>query len=137
MEIKPIKSAVDHEAALAEIERLWDAPHGSPEADRLDVLSTLVDAYEAQRWPIDPPDPIETIKFRMEQQGLQPKDLVSIIGHRSHVYEVLNGKRALSMAMVFRLHKQLGIPAESLLMPVKRRARPKTRHVTRRRKRVA
>lgn len=131
MEIRPIKSEADYDAALAEIERLWEAPEGSPESDRLEVLSTLVEAYEARHWAIDPPDPIDAIKFRMEQRGVEPKDLVPIIGHRSHVYEVLNRKRALSMAMAFRLHKKLGIPAESLLMPIKRHVRSS------RRKRVA
>lgn len=95
----------------------------------------MVEAYEAKNWPIDPPDPIEAIKLRMEQQGLEPKDLVPIIGQRSHVYEVLNRKRTLTMAS--RLHRQLGIPAESLLMPIKQSIRRKAKCTARRRKRAA
>lgn len=135
--IKPIKTEADCEAALAEIERLWDVAEGTPDADRLDILATLVEAYEAVHWPIETPDPISAIKFRMEQQGLRPKDLIPIFGQRSRVYEVLNRRRALSMAMAYRLHKSLNIPAEALLMPVKLRARSKTKRVGRTKRRAA
>ena len=128
MDIKPIKTEAEYDAALAEIERLWDSKEGSSEADRLDVLVTLVEAYEAKHWPVDPPDPIEAIKFRMEQQGLEPKDLVPILGQRSRVYEVLNRRRALSMAMAYRLHTELNIPAEALLKQINLRKPRKTRH---------
>ncbi len=95
MEIKPIRTERDYERALREVERLMDAKPGTAEDDRLDVLATLVDAYESEHFPIDPPDPIEAIRFRLEQQGLDPSALVGVIGGRSRVYEVMNGKRAL------------------------------------------
>ena len=114
-EVKPIRTDGDHEAALKEIERLWGAKAGTRDGDRLDVLATLVDAYEAQHYPMDPPDPIEAIKFRMEQQGLTAKDLVPSIGKPNRVYEVLNGKRGLTMEMVRNLHKNFDIPLESLI----------------------
>ncbi len=116
-EVKPIRSEADYEAALAEIDKLWGAKAGTPAGDRLDVLATLVDAYEAERYPMDPPDPIEAIKFRMEQQGLTRKDLESIIGTRTRVAEVLNRKRGLSIGMIRRLHDRLGISADVLIRP--------------------
>ncbi|MGH2354740.1 MAG: helix-turn-helix domain-containing protein [Chloroflexota bacterium] len=119
-EIKPIRTEADHQAALAEIEHLWGAPAGTPEGDRLDVLATLVDAYESRQYPMDPPDPIEAITFRMEQQGLTRKDLEAMIGTRTRVAEVLNRRRNLSINMIRRLHKQLGIPAEILIRPIRR-----------------
>jgi HTH-type transcriptional regulator / antitoxin HigA len=115
--VKPIRTKKDHEAALAEVERLWGAGLGTPEGDRLDVLATLIDAYEAAHFPIDPPDPIEAIKFRMEQQGLTRKDLEPLIGTRTRVAEVLNRKRSLSIGMIRRLHQALGISAEVLIRP--------------------
>jgi HTH-type transcriptional regulator/antitoxin HigA len=118
-ELKPIRSETDHEAALAEIERLWGAKAGTPEGDRLDILATLVDAYEAEHDPIDPPDPIEAIRFRMEQQGLTRSDLERILGSRVRVSEVLNRKRGLSIAMIRRLNEALGIPADVLIRPTK------------------
>jgi HTH-type transcriptional regulator/antitoxin HigA len=118
-ELRPIRSEADHEAAVAEIERLWGAKGGTPEGDRLDVLATLVDAYEAERDPIDPPDPIAAIRFRMEQQGLTRKDLERILGSRVRVSEILNRKRGLSIAMIRRLHEALGIPADVLIRPTK------------------
>ena len=119
MEIRPIKTAVDHAAVLQEISALMaaDPALDTPEGDRLDVLITLVQAYEAKHFPIEPPDAIEAIKFRMEQQGLTPRDLEPMIGSRGRVSEVLSGKRRLSMAMVWRLHKGLGIAAETLIRP--------------------
>jgi HTH-type transcriptional regulator/antitoxin HigA len=115
--IRPIRTEQDYAAALAEVERLWGAAAGTPEGDRLDVLATLIDAYEAERDPIDLPDPIEAIRFRMEQQGLTLKDLEAILGTRTRVSEVLNRKRELSIAMIRRLHAELGIPAEVLIRP--------------------
>jgi HTH-type transcriptional regulator/antitoxin HigA len=123
MEIKPIHTKSDHGRALREIERLWGAKPNTPEGDRLDVLATLVEAYERSHFPIDPPDPIEAIRFRLEQQGLDTRALIGVIGGRSRVYEVMRGKRALSLEMIRRLHERFGIPAEVLIGPtrVKRR----------------
>jgi HTH-type transcriptional regulator/antitoxin HigA len=118
--IRPIRTKRDHEAALAELERLWGAKRGTPEGDRLDVLATLIEAYEAVQYPMDPPDPIEAIKFRMEQQGLTRKDLEPLIGTRTRVAEVLNRKRSLSIGMIRRLHRALGISAEVLIRPSRR-----------------
>jgi HTH-type transcriptional regulator/antitoxin HigA len=114
-ELKPIRAKTDYVNALAEVERLWGAKSGTPEGDRLDVLATLIDAYETEHYPMDPPDPIEAIKFRMEQQGLTRKDLEPLIGTRTRVAEVLNRKRNLSIGMIRRLHDRLGIPAEILI----------------------
>ena len=119
MKIAPIKSEADYDAALADIDRLMDAEPNTPRGDRLDVLVTLVDAYEAK--PIDPPDPIEAIKLRMEQRGLDRNDLARILGSTARVSEILNRKRALSVSMMRRLRSELDIPAESLLG-----ARPQT-----------
>ena len=116
-ELKPIRSEADYEAALAEVEHLWGAKSGTPDGDRLDVLATLIDAYEAEHYPMDPPDPIEAIKFRMEQRGLSRKDLEPIIGTRTRVAEVLNRKRGLSIDMIRRLHERLGISADVLIRP--------------------
>ena len=118
-ELKPIRTEADYDAALAEVERLWGAKSGTPDGDRLDVLATLIDAYEAQHNPMDPPDPIEAIRFRMEQQGLTRKDLEPLIGHRGRVAEVLGRKRGLSIEMIRNLHDKLGIPAEVLIRPVR------------------
>lgn len=122
VEVKPLRSEADYEAALAEIERLWGAKVGTSEGDRLDVLATLVDAYESEHFPIDQPDPIEAIKFRMEQQGLTRRDLEAMLGTRARVAEVLNRKRDLSIGMIRRLHEQLGISAEVLIRPVRKPA---------------
>ena len=121
MLIKPIKTEADHVAALREIERLWGANEGTSEGDRLEVLTTLVEAYEQAHFPIDPPDPIEAIKFRLEQQGADKKALVGVIGSRSRVHEVLRRDRALSLSMIRRLNQRLHIPAEVLIRPVRRR----------------
>jgi len=117
--VRPIRSKIDYEAALAEVERLWGAKAGTARGDRLDVLATLIEAYEAEHYPMDPPDPIEAIKFRMEQMGLSRKDLEPLIGTRTRVAEVLNGRRRLSIAMIRRLHEKLGIPAETLIRPTR------------------
>ena len=115
MDIKPVRTKRDHEAALREIETLMTARRGTPEGDRLDVLATLVEAYEAKHFPLDLPDPVEAIKLVMEQRNLTVKDLVPYIGRANRVYEVLNRRRPLTMAMVWKLHRGLGIPAESLI----------------------
>src|SRR6202023_3923907 len=116
-EVKPIRSKRDHESALKEVERLWGAKAGARDGDRLDVLATLIDVYEAKHFPMDPPDPIDAIKFRMEQQGLTRRDLEGIIGTRTRIAEVLNRKRGLSMGVIRRLHERLGISAEGLIRP--------------------
>jgi HTH-type transcriptional regulator/antitoxin HigA len=121
MEIKPIRTKADYRAALKEIEGLMDAEAGTPEGEQLDVLATLVEAYERKHFPMDLPDPVEAIRFRMEQSGLTPKDLVPMIGQLNRVYEVLSRKRALTLKMVWRLHRDLAIPAESLIKQGDRR----------------
>jgi HTH-type transcriptional regulator/antitoxin HigA len=121
-EVRPIRTKQDHEAALKEVERLWGAKAGTPEGDRLDVLATLIDAYETEHYPIDPPDPVEAIRFRMEQQGLTRRDLEEIIGSRTRIAEVLSRKRGLSIAMIRRLHERLGISAEVLIRPSRKKA---------------
>jgi len=119
--LKPIKTRADYEAAMVEIRRLWGAKSGTPDGDRLDILATLVDAHEARHFPMDPPDAIEAIKFRMEQQGLTRKDLEGVLGSRTRVAEVLNGRRGLSINMIRRLHDKLGISAEVLIRPSRTR----------------
>ncbi len=115
MEIKPIRTEKDYHKALKRIEALWDAKSISTEYDELEVLTTLVEAYEEKQYSIDPPDPIEAIQFRMEQHGLTRKDLEPYIGPRGRVSEVLGRKRSMSLAMIRKLHRGLGIPAEVLL----------------------
>ena len=118
-ELKPIRTKADYKSAMAEVERLWGAKSGTAKGDRLDVLVTLIETYEARHFPMDPPDPIEAIQFRMEQQGLSRKDLEPMIGSRARVAEVLNRKRSLSIDMIRRLHEQLGISAEVLIRPTR------------------
>ena len=118
-ELKPIRTKADYKSAMAEVERLWGARSGTPKGDRLDVLVTLIETYEARHFPMDPPDPIEAIAFRMEQQGLSRKDLEPMIGSRARVAEVMNRKRSLSIDMIRRLHEQLGISAEVLIRPTR------------------
>lgn len=115
MNIKPVRNESDYRATLVEIEGLMMAKQGSPKGERLDVLVTLVEAYEAKNYPLDLPDPIEAITFEMERQNLTVKDLVPMIGRSNRVYEVLNKKRSLTLAMIRNLHEGLGIPAESLI----------------------
>jgi HTH-type transcriptional regulator/antitoxin HigA len=117
MEIKPIKNEADYQAALEEIERLFDAAPDTREGDRLEVLSTLVDAYEEKHYGIPLPDPIEAILYHMESRGLSRRDLEPHIGSRARVSEVLNRKRPLTMEMIRNLHSGLGIPAEVLIQP--------------------
>jgi len=115
MNIKPIKTEADHRAALKEVESLMMAEPGTAEGERLDVLATLVEAYEEKHYPMEAPDPVEAIKFEMERKGLTVKELEPMIGGRRRVAEVLGRKRSLTLPMIRRLHSQLGIPAESLI----------------------
>jgi HTH-type transcriptional regulator/antitoxin HigA len=115
MNITPIRTKADHKAALKTIESLMDAKANTPEGDRLDVIVTLVEAYERAHFPMDLPDAVDAIKFRMEQSGLTPADLEPVIGRLNRVYEVLSRKRPLTLRMIEGLHKKFGIPAESLL----------------------
>jgi HTH-type transcriptional regulator / antitoxin HigA len=131
MEIKPIRNQRDYEAALRRVESLWDSKDGSPECDELDVLVTLVEAYEREYFPVDLPDPIEAIKFRLEQQGKKTSALVGVIGQRTRVYEVLQKKRALSLEMIRNLHDKLGIPANVLIQPTWGRERAKRQRAPR------
>ena len=117
MNIRPIKTEADYRQALIEIEGLMLSGPDTPEGEKLDVMSTLVEAYERRHYPMDFPDPIEAIKFEMERRGLKAADLKPMIGRLNRVYEVLNYKRSLSLKMIWRLHEQLGIPAESLIKP--------------------
>ncbi|MCR4297911.1 MAG: transcriptional regulator [Gallionella sp.] len=117
MDIKPIKTKADYRAVLKEIEGLMTASANTPEGERLDVLVTLVEAYERKHYPMELPDPIEAIKFRMDSLGLKPKDLQPMIGGLNRVYEVLNYTRPLTLSMIRRLHEGLGIPAECLIKP--------------------
>src|SRR5919204_4853897 len=117
MDIHPIRTEAEYEAALAEIERLFDAAPHTPEGDRLEVLATLVEAYEEQHYSIPAPDPIEAIKYHLESRGLCRRDLEPYLGSRARVAEVLNRKRPLSLQMIRRLHAGLGIAAEVLIQP--------------------
>jgi len=121
MNIKPVRTKADHRAALKEIESLMNARANTPEGERLDVLVTLVEAYERKHFPMDMPDPVEAIKFAMEQRGLTVKDLEPMIGRTNRIYEVLNHKRPLTLKMIWRLHNGLGIPAECLIKPSEER----------------
>jgi len=127
MRIRPIKTKADHEAALVKIEQLWDAVAGSEDADTLEVLGVLVDAYENEHVDIPPPDPIDAILFRMKQRDMARAELQEVLGvSRGRLSEVLAGKRSLSKAMIRRLVDQLDIPADILIQPSPRGARPRT-----------
>jgi HTH-type transcriptional regulator/antitoxin HigA len=115
MDIRPIKTEEDYRMTLREVESLMRAEPGSPEGERLDVLVTLVEAYERQHFPLDLPDPVEAVKFVMDQRGLTVKDLEPLIGHSNRVYEILNHRRPLTLKMIRNLHAELGIPAECLI----------------------
>jgi len=119
MEIKPIRTEADYEAALEEIECFWGAAYGSPEGNKLDILVTLVEAYEEKHHPIPPPDPIEAILHHIESQGLSRRELEPYIGSRTHVSEILNRKRPLTLNMIRKLQSELGISAEVLIQPYK------------------
>ena len=121
MQVKPIRNEQDYVEALRRIEALWGAPQGTEDGDLLDVLVTLIEVYERERFPIDLPDPIEAIKFRLEQQGKDYRALVGIIGQRTRVYEVMRRDRPLSLAMIRSLNTKLRIPAEVLIHPGKLR----------------
>src|SRR6266571_2374527 len=120
MDIKPIRGEADYERALRRVEQLWDSPEGSAESDELDILTTLIEAYEREHYPIDLPDPIEAIKFRLEQKGKDSRALIGVIGQRTRVYEVMRGKRPLSLNMIRNLHEKLHIPAEVLIQSARR-----------------
>jgi HTH-type transcriptional regulator/antitoxin HigA len=119
MDIRPIRTDQDYRAALKEVSAWFDhePEPGTLEGDRFDVMVTLIEAYESKHFPVDLPNPIDAIKFRMEQSGLTEKDLEPAIGRSNRVYEILNGKRALTLPMVWKLHSMFGIPAESLIKP--------------------
>lgn len=120
MDIKPIRDEAGHEGALRRVEELWDSPEGSAGSDELDVLTTLIEAYEHEHYPIDLPNPIEAIKFRLEQTGKDTRTLIGVIGQRTRVYEVMRGTRPLSLNMIRRLHEKFDIPAEVLIQPTRR-----------------
>ena len=124
MDIKPIKTKTNYRETLKEVESLMGARANTADGERLDVLVTLIEAYEKKHFPIDLPDPVEAIKFRMDQKGLTPKDLEPMIGRLNRVYEILNHKRPLTLKMIWKLHHGLGIPAESLIR------QPDTRQAT-------
>ena len=115
MDIKPIKTKTNYRETLKEVESLMGARANTADGERLDILVTLIEAYEKKHFPIDLPDPVEAIKFRMDQKGLTPKDLEPMIGRLNRVYEILNHKRPLTLKMIWKLHRGLGIPAESLI----------------------
>jgi HTH-type transcriptional regulator / antitoxin HigA len=121
--LRPLRTEADYDAALLEVEHLWGAKSGTPRGDRLDVLATLIDVYETEHYPMAAPDPIDAIKFRMEQQGLTRKDLEKLLGSRMRVSEVLNRRRGLSIEMIRKLHAKLRIPAEVLIAPIGKRRR--------------
>ena len=121
MDNKPIRSESDYERALRRVEELWDSPKGSAESDELDILATLIEAYEQEHYPIELPDPIEAIKFRLEQKGKNSSALIGVIGQRTRVYEVMQGKRPLSLNMIRNLHQEFDIPAEVLIQPARRK----------------
>jgi HTH-type transcriptional regulator/antitoxin HigA len=120
MDIKPIRGEADYERALRRVEELWNASEGSTEGDELDILATLIEAYEREHYPIGLPDPIEAIKFRLEQKGKDSRALIGVIGQRTRVYEVLQGKRPLSLNMIRNLHEKFDIPAEVLIQSARR-----------------
>ena len=124
MDIKPIKTQADYEATLEEIDRVWGADPGSPQGEKLDILITLVEAYEEQHHPIPPPDPVEAILHRLDSQGLSRRDLEPYLGSRARVSEILNRKRALSLAMIRKLQDGLGISAEILVQPYELQSAP-------------
>jgi HTH-type transcriptional regulator / antitoxin HigA len=127
MQVSPIKTELDYAAAMRRIEAVWGAAPGTPEGDELDVLVTLAEAYERQNYPIALPDPVEAIKFRLEQEGKDYRALIGVIGQRTRVYEVMRRARPLSLNMIRKLHSQLAIPAEVLIQPARKSARKPSR----------
>ena len=122
MDIRPIKTKADYRTALKEVERLWDADPGTPDGDRVDILTTLIEAYEAKHFPIAAPDPISAVLFMMDQKGLSRRDLEPAVGGRGRVSEVLTRKRPLTLPMVRALSRLLDIPAEVLVQPYETRS---------------
>jgi HTH-type transcriptional regulator/antitoxin HigA len=120
MDIKPIRGEADYERALRRVEELWNSPEGSAESDELDILATLIEAYEREHYPIEFPDPIEAIKFRLEQKGKDSRALIGVIGQRTRVYEVMRGKRPLSLNMIRNLNEKFDIPAQVLIQSARR-----------------
>src|ERR1700745_2573282 len=120
MDITPIRGKADYERALHRVEELWDSREGSAESDELDILTTLLEAYEREHYPVDLPDPVEAIKFRLEQTGKDSRAWIGIIGGRTRVYEVMRGKRPLSLNMIRNLHEKFDIPAEVLIQSARR-----------------
>jgi len=118
--IKPIRTEADYERALRRVEKLWGSAEGSTEGDESDILATLIEAYEREHYPIDLPDPIEAIRFRLEQTGKDSRALIGVIGQRTRVYEVMRGKKPLSLNMIRKLHEKLDIPADVLIQPGRR-----------------
>ena len=119
MDVRPIKTRRDYSNAMSEIARLWNAKPGTAGHDKLDVLATLVEAYERRHFPLPAPDPVEAIRFRMEQLGLSRRDLEPVLGSRARVSEVLGRKRSLTLRMIRALHEKLGIPSDVLITPAK------------------
>src|SRR2546421_1099382 len=127
MNIRPIKTERDYKAALRRVDELWNSPQGSPEEDELTVLATLIDAYEDEHYPVNLPDPIEAIKFRLEQQGLDRRALIGVIGQRSRDYEILSGKRTLTLNMIRTLREKFGISADALIQDLRKHRRRRER----------
>jgi HTH-type transcriptional regulator/antitoxin HigA len=121
MEIRPIKSEADYFATLAEVERLFDATPDTPEGDRLEVLTTLLEAYEKNHYSIPSPDPVETLTYWMESKGITRKDMEPLVGSRARLSEIFNHRRGLTLTMIRNLHNKLGIPVEALIQPVQLR----------------
>ena len=115
MKLKPIKTETDYNQAMIRLEKIFDAKKGTKEGDELEILGILIDKYETENFPIDMPDPIEAIKFRMEQMGYNQNDLANIVGLKSRASEILNRKRKLSLEMIRQLHEQLNIPTDVLI----------------------
>src|SRR5260370_12157024 len=132
MDIKPIKNEWDYEQALRRVESLWNSLEGSAESDELDVLATLIEAYEREHFPVDLPDPVEAIKFRLEQEGKDSRALIGVIGQRTRVYARLPGTRSLSLNMIRRLHDKFGIPANVLIQPARKTRKTAARRASRR-----
>jgi HTH-type transcriptional regulator/antitoxin HigA len=128
VQVKPIRNESDYRTAMRRIEALWGAPLATPEGDELEILVTLAEAYERQHHPIDLPDPVEAIKFRLQQQGEDYQALIGVIGQRTRVYEVMRRARPLSLNMIRKLHRDLRIPAEVLIQPVRKPTRRPVRH---------
>lgn len=115
MNVKPIKTKKDYEQAMLRLENIFDAKKGTPKGDELEILSLLIEKYEDEKFPIDLPDPVEAIKFRMEQMGMTQTDLANIVGQKSRASEILNRKRKLSLEMIRKLHQQWRIPTDVLV----------------------